>query len=185
VNEAAPTRGALLPPARPGGYVAERSDGGPNGLSSAAIETAASVDELARAEVPATPAEYKMPERGPHDEPLGVTEIHSLQKLGHALRVTPGEFKLMVMQGHVHARAMGDRAMTMDEMRLADARVIADLERAHGEDKAGTIAAQAAAAIRAAKARDANLGRVVQEMALQSRPMVELLAKIGRRLGRY
>lgn len=185
-TSALPMSGALAP--EPGGE-ARASSMDPAEIAAAIAsneqQREAEIDEAARADVPADPSDYRMPERGLQDEALDVPQIQALQALGHAIGATPGEFKLLVMQGQVLARANGGRAMSPIEMELADRRVVADLERVHGEDRAATIAGQAVRVIARAKAHDANLGAVLQEVALQGgRPLVEMLARVGRRMGR-
>lgn len=147
----------------------------------ARAEADAQADAQALAEVPATPAEYRMPERGAQDEALGVPEVERLQGVSHAVGLTPGEFSLVVIAGREHARLTAGVPMTQAERELAANHMEAVLVRSHGDDGATAICEDAMRAVRAAKSRDPELGEALHEMALKSRPLLEMLARVGRR----
>jgi hypothetical protein len=182
---------------RTAGYVVARSDGGKSGVANTVIASpevaariaaeadpasaAAEIDDILRGEVPVSASDYRMPERGPRDEPLDVPEVQRLQAAARAARMTQSEFATVVMAGRMHGQRTGGESMTQAERELAGDRMEAELSRFHGEDGAVTLSEHAMSVVATVKRRDPALGAALHDMILTSRPLLEMLARVGRR----
>lgn len=143
----------------------------------------AEVDAWALSKVPPTPQHYRDPVPPSGVQAVSPDIIAEAKVVAHATGVTPSEFEKLVSAAYALEQMPPRVSSPAASMKRAEA-MEDDLERRHGGDRMVAITHAAVDYIKAVRAINPRQADALRELALVSRPAVELMASITERNAR-